>query len=172
MNRRLLPSLLLVLLVFGSAWAEETKPADFLKSLDGWKIAFPKEMKADVVIVADAQEGKPALKVEVPEGDVESWKGKISHPVVLPAPGNYTVSFYAKAEPSDAYLELSVWGSLPDQPKNLGPRVNFKVMPEWQEFVYDFSVSAADPAANVTWGNLARGGKTFFIGDIRVTKDK
>lgn len=152
--------------------AQEFKNANFSKGMEEWKVAFPTDLEAKAEVVADAFEGKPALKIEVPEAEVESWRGKVSHAVSLPSAGNYTLVFYARVEPTDAYIEVSVWGSIPDKPKNIGPRKNFEALPEWQEFLYNFSVDAPDPAASITWGNLAKGGKTFFLGGIRLTKDE
>lgn len=167
-----LPTLLALLsaaLFAGPAAGEELKE-DFLKASADWKAVFPPEMPATVRVEPEAWEGKPALRIEVAEGMVEAWKGKISFPVALPSAGSYVLTFQAKAEPADVTVELSVWGSLPDRPKNIGPRTNVQLLPEWQEFVYDFSCEAADPAASITWGNLARGGRTIFLSDIRLKK--
>lgn len=169
---KLLPALLLsaaTVLLTRPAVAEDWK-IDFLKNAGDWKVAFPPEMPAKVNVAPGAYEDKSALRIQVAEGMLEAWKGKVSFPAALPGPGNYVLSFFAKAEPADVRIELSVWGSLPDQPKNLGERRNFEILPEWQEFIYDFSVEAADPAVNITWGNLARGGRTIFLSNIRLKK--
>jgi hypothetical protein len=144
---------------------------DFFGSAGSWKVAFPKEMPAKVAVVPDGMEGKPALKIEVAEGQVESWKGKVSHSIALPAAGSYTIAFFAKVEPEDAFFEVSVWGSVADRPKNVGARMNFKAATEWQEFLYELTAEGPDPAASLTFGNLAKGGRSFFLSDIRITKN-
>lgn len=171
--RFLFPTLLLAILLGGPAPAEEPLPEDFLKNVKDWAVVFPQELGAKVEIAADAFEGKPALKIEVAEGGAEFWKGGISHEVNLPSAGDYTVAFYARVEPNDANIELSAWSSAASAQgkKILGPRQNCKATLEWQEFLYQFSASAPDPAARISWGNLANGGKTFYIADIRVTKN-
>lgn len=144
---------------------------DLFGSASAWKASFPKEMPASVAIVPDGMDGKPALKIEVAEGQAESWKGKVSHPIALPEAGSYTIVFFAKVEPEDAFFEVSVWGSVPDRQKNIGARANFKAATEWQEFLYELTVEGTDPAASLTFGNLAKGGKSFYLSNIRITKN-
>lgn len=162
---------LLAALISSVSLAEEAKAPEFLKSLEDWKVVFPPGLGAKAELVADGYEGKPALQIEVPESNVDAWTGKVSYSLALSGPGSYTLMFYARAEPADTTIEVSVWGSVPDQPKNIGPRQNFSVRPEWSEFLYHFSVEADDPAASITWGNLARSGRTIFLGDIQLKKE-
>lgn len=151
--------------------AQEMKNGDFSQGMEGWILSFPKDAQPKSEIVTDGFEGKPALKIEMPETDIEAWKGKLTHKVGLPAPGGYTLTFSAKCEPTEAYVEVSVWGSQADKPKLIGERKNFQVPSDWQEFSYSFTVDNADPAASVTWLNLARSGRTFMFSNIRVVRE-
>jgi hypothetical protein len=156
-------------LFVGAALAADSTSSGWLGTADDWKDVFPSDLTPTIEMSTEGPDGKPALKVVVPEGQVEAWKGKISRTVEL-VPGTYTLSFYAKAEPAGS-VEVSVWGSLSDRPKNLGARAAQNLQEEWQEFLYSFSVDHADPKANITFGNMARGGTTFFLSDLRLARD-
>ncbi len=137
------------------------------------KIGIPPVEGAFGEVTKDELEGAPVIKLEFPEGDVEAWRGSLRYELLAPADGgNYTLIFSAKSEPSECYIEVRVWDFTTSQANLLFAGKGFKLTSDWNEFSYDFTIPSGHKGpGTVTWGNLARAGRTISVRDVRIVKN-
>lgn len=164
---------LAMILAAGPLRAEESPgsvPGLFV-GLESWTIVFPRHMQGKASIVPEGIGNKPAIKVEVPEGEsAEPWLGKISHHFPILEPGDYTLYFFVKVEPDDARLDVCIWKANAAMGELWGERTYYKATPDWQEFYLEFSADRADPKASISFGEMAQSGRTILISDVRLIK--
>ena len=155
----------------GVALAQEFKNGDFSKGKEGWDVSFLNELEAKVSVIPDGFEGKPALAIEVPETDISAWKGRMTQVVTLPSAGTYTVTFCAKVDPNDVDITAIVLSTAPGEIQPIGSSPPFKLIPEWKEFSFEFSVDESHKSVLLMWANLARGGSTFSFANMRIVRE-
>lgn len=136
------------------------------------KVGLPSKEGATSEVTKDELDDVPILKLVLPEGEYEAWRGSMKLELPAPAAGNYTVVFHAKAEPGETYIDMRVYdfASTPNR-QVVGPK-SFLLGTDWQEYVYDFTIenSEANPLT-ATWGGLARQGKTIYFRDVKLIKN-
>jgi hypothetical protein len=136
------------------------------------KVNQPPDVGATAEVTTDELDGVPVLKLVFPEGEYEAWRSSAKLEIAPPAAGEYTMTFQAKADPGDFHIEVRVWDFASTQTRQVVPPKSFKMDQEWKEYVYDFSIENSETGpVTVTWGGLARPGKTLFFRDVKLTKN-
>lgn len=137
----------------------------------GIKANFAEKIGAEVQVANDELENVPVLRVTVPEGEFERWRGSIRLPVPNPARGSYTVTFEARFEPDENTVGMRVFDFSGEKAVEIAPRKMIRVSADWQEFVFEFPVESEGVAPTVTWTDLALSGKTFSLRNVRLIRN-
>lgn len=136
----------------------------------GIKSYFDQRVGAQIKTANDELDHTPTLTITIPEGDFERYFGSVRLPIPNPTPGDYTVIFEARLEPTENVIELRVYDFSTKQPVEVGPRKPITVQPDWKEFVYNFTIQREGVVPTVTWTEMARSGKTFSLRNVRLVK--
>ena len=166
-RRILLSALATICLATLSSYAQE-KAVDLAKL----QVSLPSKEGATSEMTKDELDDAPVLKLVLPEGEYEAWRGSLRLELPPPAAGNYTVIFHANADPGDCYIDMRVYdfAGTPNR-QIVGPK-SFLLQPDWQEYVYDFTIENTETAPlSITWGGLARQGKTISFRDVKLIKN-
>lgn len=148
---------------------------DFSQGLEGWKVAFREEVEAKHEVVPDANEGLPALKIEVAYGDWTQWYGSVSAPLLNLKPDTtYTITAILKVEPDDAPIDIMVFGRNPGD-KNvtqLGERFTPKPTQAFEEFSTTFTTPAkVHESMTLNFAQVTHPGTTVWISNVRVAEE-
>jgi len=140
--------------------------------LSSLQVKLPSIEGVSSEIIKDEQDGIEVLKLTFPEGQMEHWRGSVRFTIPAPSAGTYTLVFSAKSDPSECFVEARVWNFDGTSPTQLVAPKSFRLGPDYQEYVYDFTISQDyKGSAAITWGSLARPGKTIYLREIRISKD-
>ncbi len=171
---RLLPLAALLLSAFTALAEDNLLPnGDFSKGLEGWEVRFAEEAAATTEVVKDGYEGKPALKIQVGDTEIESWKGSAFIAVPLEAGATYTFKCYLMSEPDDSNIEIVAWGRNPaDKNSTLyGDRTPARPTQAFEEFTAQFTVTEAKERTAISLNNLARANRIIWIANCSLTKN-
>ena len=140
--------------------------------LGSLKVSVPSDKGATSELATDELDNVPILRLQFPDTDIEAWRSSLRLEIPAPAAGNYTVVFHAKAEPAECYIDMRVYDFANQPNREIIKAKAFKLEPDWQEFVYDFTIENTETApVTVTWGGLARANKTLSFRDVKLIKN-
>lgn len=135
-------------------------------------VGVPANVGATSEVTTDELDSVPVLKLMFPDASIEAWRSNIKLEIPAPAAGNYTVTFHAKAEPAECYIEMRVYDFASKPNREVVGAKSFKLEQDWREFVYDFSIENTETGpVTITWGGLARAGKTISFRDVKLMKN-
>lgn len=150
--------------------AQEIPNGDFFRGLEGWTLFPQGPVKAAAEVVPDGFEGKPALKIIVSEAPEASWwRLRLSSEprIKLEAGVSYVLAFYARSEAGARSTDVGFGANR----EKVTRREKFKILEEWQEFLYPFTVESSTDAANLVFDNLAAPDAVYYFSNLRITKE-
>lgn len=140
--------------------------------LGSLKVGLPADKGATSELATDELDNVPILRLQFPDTEIEAWRSNIKLEIPAPAAGNYAVTFQARAEPAECYIEMRVYDFASKPNREVVRAKSFKLEGDWQEFVYDFSIENTETGpVTVTWGGLARQGRTLSFRDVKLIKN-
>jgi hypothetical protein len=154
-----------------SSAAEPFANGNFQAGLEGWQIDSPKSAEAVATVVPGPEESAKALKIEMGDGEMDSWEGKLHQTFSLREAGTYVIHFQARVEPSDSSLELSVWAARSGKSERIGERQKEQAGTDWRQFQYVFTIEQPEEALDFSCSGLARPGTTWFFTAFKLTKE-
>jgi len=158
------------------AWGVREEPsgpellenADFQAGLEGWVLERHCGAEATATLsddVPEALRGVRSVRITVKKLGEEGWHVQFNRPgLEVEADRPYTLSFWAKA---DRPCRINLALKQAHEPwRDLGPRMEVKLRPEWRKFKFSFVLERGDGNARLDFSGLGRQEASYWLAGI------